>query len=83
MKIIREGDHMFVIGPCGGHGFNVKQIARVTIEDMREIYGAGQPDELFLQIWSAGGHCSIQCSRDDARQMFQDTAWMLILKEHK
>lgn len=83
MTILRDGDNVFVLGPCGGHGFNVKLISRVLLEDMHEVYG-DPVGGVFLSIWSGGAApLTMQVTRDETRQMFQDTPWMLILKEHK
>jgi hypothetical protein len=82
VRIIREGGNVFVVGPGTGHAFDMKAIRRVTVENMRALYGLDQDDEVYVSIWTGSGNASQMCvPTADARQMFRGTPWALLMEE--
>lgn len=79
MKIIREGDIVFLLCPgVGGHAINLKMISKI------ELYDPGVHGQLGLVIYSIGASPDgFHVTPDEARQLFMDTPWIKVLPARK
>lgn len=86
-RIIREGDHVFVVKTGYGAGFNLKLISRLTIEDCEAAFGCDK-GSVYISVHtggsSGGAHpTTMQLTYAEARQAFQDSPWARVIPEEK
>lgn len=61
-----------------GIGFNLKQVAKITIEDCYRIYGSDK-GSYYVTVWCGGDKSHFQAKRDELMQLFSDSVWMKVV----